>query len=75
LANQVKKIIRDDNGYLTIARRKKIIDEQGNVLWTVTAIANDIEANRDVVANENLQKLERRKSTTLIKGDQRYEPQ
>ncbi len=69
VANQVKKIIRDDGGQLTDDRRKKIIDELGDVLWYVAAIANDLSINLGEVAQENLLKLAYRKEQNYISSN------
>ncbi len=71
LANQVKKIIRDDNGKLTADRKKKIIDELGDALWYCAAVASDLGINLDEVVSANLQKLSDRGNKNLIRGDQR----
>ncbi len=39
LAEEVKKMLRDDNGHLTDARRAAIRTEAGDVLWYLSAIA------------------------------------
>ena len=57
LANQVKKIIRDDGGNLTPERKEKIVDELGDVLWYCAALASDIEMSLDAIAQANLLKL------------------
>ncbi len=71
LANQVKKIIRDDGGYLTPERKEKIVDELGDVLWYCAALASDIGVYLDEVALKNLLKLATRRSEINIRGDNR----
>ncbi len=71
VANQVKKIIRDDRGQLTDDRKKKIIDELGDVLWYCAAVASDLGINLDEVVIANLKKLSDRGNKNLIRGDQR----
>jgi len=39
LAEEIKKMLRDDNGHLTDARRDAIRIEAGDVLWYLSAIA------------------------------------
>ncbi len=73
VANQVKKIIRDDDGPLTEARKNKIIGELGDVLWYAAAIAADLEISLEKVAEHNLVKLAIRKSESLIYGDKRLQ--
>ncbi len=50
----MKKIIRDDEGQLTIGRKNNIIEELGDVLWYVAAIATDLEIGLDIFAQSNL---------------------
>jgi NTP pyrophosphatase (non-canonical NTP hydrolase) len=71
VANQVKKILRDNAGELTEERRTKIIDELGDVLWYAAALASDIGISLDDVAAANLEKLAKRAGDGTLKGDQR----
>ncbi len=73
VANQVKKIIRDDGGQITDERRIKIIDELGDVLWYVAMVSADVGTSLDVIAQDNLSKLTKRMAENLIRGDQRVE--
>ncbi len=57
VANQVKKIIRDDGGKPTDDRKNKIIDKLGDVLWYCAAVASDLEIKLDEVIRANLHKL------------------
>ncbi len=60
VANQVKKIIRDDDGQLTDDRKNKIIDELGDVLWYCAAVARDLGIDLNEVGKINLVKLKDR---------------
>ncbi len=71
VANQVKKIIRDDDGQLTADRKNKIIDELGDVLWYCATVASDIGISLNTIAQDNLKKLTKRKEKCLIQGDNR----
>jgi NTP pyrophosphatase (non-canonical NTP hydrolase) len=73
VSNQVKKIIRDNAGELTLERKIKIMDELGDVIWYVAALASDIGVSLDAVAEANLQKLAKRAVDGTLKGDQRKE--
>jgi NTP pyrophosphatase (non-canonical NTP hydrolase) len=73
VANQVKKILRDNAGELTEERRNKIVDELGDVLWYAAALASDVGISLDVVAEINLQKLAKRAENGTLRGDQRKE--
>lgn len=65
VANQVKKVIRDDNCEMTPARRGVIIDELGDVLWYAAALAAELGVTLTHVANTNLGKLDTRKQRML----------
>jgi len=71
VANQVKKIQRDNAVELTPERRAKIIDELGDVLWYAAALATDIGISLEEVAAENLAKLAKRYDSGTIQGDKR----
>jgi NTP pyrophosphatase (non-canonical NTP hydrolase) len=73
VANQVKKILRDNAGQLTPERRAKILDELGDVLWYAAALATDLESSLDEIAVANLQKLANRAANGTIQGDRRNE--
>lgn len=60
VANDVKKIARDDLNHLTEERREKIRDELGDVLWYAAMVADEIGATLDGVARDNLAKLHHR---------------
>jgi NTP pyrophosphatase (non-canonical NTP hydrolase) len=69
LANQAKKIMRDDNGTIDAARAAKMRAELGDVLWYVAAVARELDVELQEVARYNLQKLERRAADGTIVGD------
>jgi NTP pyrophosphatase (non-canonical NTP hydrolase) len=75
IANQVKKIKRDDQGIITDERRMKIIDELGDVLWYAQAIADELQVpgGLETVAQLNTQKLAKRSASGTIHGDRRAE--
>lgn len=69
VANQVKKIIRDDGGIVTETRRLAILKELGDVLWYVADIATALGADLSTIAFQNLDKLYSRKDRGTITGD------
>jgi NTP pyrophosphatase (non-canonical NTP hydrolase) len=71
LANQVKKILRDDNATLTEERRQKIVDELGDCLWYVAALARELGVNLSELATLNLAKLSVRDKEGTLHGDAR----
>jgi len=69
VANQVKKILRDDDGILTPERKAAIASEIGDICWYVAALAYDIGIDLEDVAQENLDKLASRQERGTLKGD------
>jgi len=62
VANIVKKIQRDHDGVLTDETRAKLKDELGDVLWYVTACADELGLTLAEIAEFNIQKLAKRHS-------------
>ncbi len=69
LANQVKKIIRDDDKTITPERQAAIRKEIGGVLWYLAALCYDLDISLDDVATENLEVLADRAERGVIQGD------
>jgi NTP pyrophosphatase (non-canonical NTP hydrolase) len=68
-ANQVKKIIRDDDCECDTPRKDEIGKEIGGVLWYCAAVASDLDLGLGDIAQENLDILESRLERGTIKGD------
>lgn len=67
VANKIKKIFRGDD--INIENVKKSIsDELGDVLWYVSALANDLGLNLGDIARKNVEKLRSRKERGVIGG-------
>jgi NTP pyrophosphatase (non-canonical NTP hydrolase) len=60
VANIVKKIQRDDAGVITDVTRAKLKDELGDVLWYISACADELGLTLDEVAAFNMEKLAKR---------------
>jgi len=69
VANQAKKIIRDDDGDIAEARIRAIGKEIGGVLWYCAALATDLGLNLGDIAQENADILASRAERGTIKGD------
>lgn len=69
VANQVKKVLRDDTGVLTRKRKLAIIKELGGVFWYAAEIATIMDVDLAVVPSANLCQLYSRKERGTIKGD------
>jgi NTP pyrophosphatase (non-canonical NTP hydrolase) len=68
IANKVKKVLRDNSGELDESVRQNLIDELGDVLWYVAALATDLKTELSEVANRNIEKLNSRKNRGVIGG-------
>lgn len=68
VAEQIKKMIRDDHGRLTDERRAQIKSELSDILWYVAAVARDADLALDDVAKHNLKKLADRKDRGVLQG-------
>ena len=74
LANKVKKVFRDYEGnFMASGLKGQLMDELGDVLWYLAAIATDIGTTLDEVAERNIKKLAARKQAGTLhgSGDQR----
>lgn len=60
VANIVKKIQRDHAGVLNDDIRGKLKDELGDVLWYISACADELGLTLDEIAAFNVQKLAKR---------------
>lgn len=60
VANIVKKIQRDNAGVITGEVREKLRDELGDVLWYISACADELGLTLDEIAAYNVNKLARR---------------
>lgn len=64
VANIVKKIQRDFGGVITDEIRGKLKDELGDVLWYISACADELGLTLDEIAEYNVQKLAKRHGRT-----------
>jgi NTP pyrophosphatase (non-canonical NTP hydrolase) len=60
VANVVKKIQRDHGGVLNDEIRSKLKDELGDVLWYISACADELGITLDEIAHFNVEKLAKR---------------
>ena len=68
VANQVKKIIRDDGGTVSYERRFKLRDEMGDVLWYLSALATQLGLSLEDIAWGNIEKLRKRQQKGTLQG-------
>lgn len=73
VANQTKKILRDDNYRITPERRTQLMAELGDVLWYVAMCATELDTTLEQIARDNLRKLKGRSQRGRLggSGDQR----
>lgn len=69
IANKVKKIQRDYNSILTLKMRETLIDELGDVLWYIAAIATELNCPLENIAKNNIIKLYKRLEENKISGE------
>jgi len=69
VAEKVKKMLRDDAGVLTDARRAALAAELGDVLWYVAQVATEAGLELDAIAEANLTKLRSRSERAALTGD------
>lgn len=60
VANIVKKIQRDNDGVITDEIRGKLKDELGDVLWYISACADELGLTLNEIAEFNVSKLAKR---------------
>lgn len=60
VANIVKKIQRDHGGVLNEDIRSKLKDELGDVLWYISACADELDLAMNEIAEYNVDKLAKR---------------
>ena len=60
VANIVKKIQRDFHGEITDEIRLKLKDELGDVLWYISACADELDLTLEGIAEFNVEKLAKR---------------
>ena len=69
IANQIKKITRDDGGMVTTSRRDKLFDELGDVMWYWLRACAELGFDPDEVVQANQTKLARRQANGTLHGD------
>lgn len=68
VAEKVKKMVRDDGGVLSDARREALSKELGDVLWYVAQLATEAELDLGEIADANLAKLLSRRDRGVLTG-------
>jgi NTP pyrophosphatase (non-canonical NTP hydrolase) len=68
VASLVKKIVRDENGVVNVAKYELLCKELGDVLWYVAQIASMLGVSLDEVMQKNHDKLAARMAAGTIQG-------
>ena len=68
VAGKIKKYVRGDYEDMSEIR-EKVIDELGDVLWYVAALAIELDTNLEEIKNRNAEKLLARLEKNTIKGE------
>jgi len=68
VAEKVKKVIRDKNGFFDQETLIGLSKELGDVLWYVSNICSELNLSMEDIAQENLNKLKKRSLEGKIKG-------
>jgi NTP pyrophosphatase (non-canonical NTP hydrolase) len=68
VAEHVKKVIRDDAGTISAARRVALAKELGDVLWYLAGLASELGLDLDEIAQANLEKLLSRQRRGVLAG-------
>jgi len=68
VAEKIKKVIRDKNGYFDEETKLSLIKELGDVLWYLSNLCDEFNFSLKEVANINLKKLNKRVSEGKISG-------
>jgi NTP pyrophosphatase (non-canonical NTP hydrolase) len=68
VAEKIKKMVRDDGGVLSQARREALAKELGDVLWYLAQLATEARLDLDEIAEANLAKLLSRREREVLAG-------
>lgn len=69
VAENVKRIIRDDDGTITAERAEKLVTELGDALWYLSQVATELGVPLNTVAEKNIEKLSARQNRNKIHGE------
>lgn len=69
VAEKVKKIIRDDGGKVSSAKKEELKKEIGDVLWYISQLSLELGLSLEEVAKDNVKKLYSRLERNKLHGD------
>lgn len=67
--DQVKRVLRDDNGVITPQRKAKMLKELGDEMWYLAGKARELGVTLSSVAQANLDKLFDRQNRGVLHGE------
>jgi NTP pyrophosphatase (non-canonical NTP hydrolase) len=65
---KIKKIIRDDGGFITNEHIAEIKKELGDILWYISSMCDSLGINMEDVASANIEKLKSRRDRNTLHG-------
>ena len=65
---KIKKIIRDNGGFISDENRDAIKAELGDVLWYIASMCQNLGINMEDVATANIEKLKSRRDRNTLHG-------
>ena len=68
IAEKIKKIIRDKEGIISEQDKGELSKELGDVLWYLTALADELGLSLEEIAKENIVKLDSRAKRGKLEG-------
>jgi NTP pyrophosphatase (non-canonical NTP hydrolase) len=68
VCEKIKKIMRDKNGRVSEEDQQLLVKELGDVLWYVSALADELDVFLGDIASTNIEKLLSRKQRGKISG-------
>lgn len=69
VADQIKKVVRDDGGRLTPDRRARLVSELGDGFWYLARLLDELGIDHEEVFDYNAAKLTARKAAGTLAGD------
>ena len=68
ISNNVKKILRDDGGFVTQDMKDKLFKEVGDCAWYISQLATELGFKLNDIMDYNLTKLASRKERGVLSG-------
>lgn len=68
VAEKIKKVIRDNNGFVSNDATSDIVNEIGDIMWYIAQLCTELNISLEAVALNNLKKLAKRKDNGTLKG-------